>query len=505
MKKFLTLVFILSISRLSAQNKFIPDSLESYIAQAMEKWNIPGMAVSVVQNGKIIFMKGFGVREAGKSGSVNEHTLFQIASNTKAFTATALALLEHEKRLSLNDKITRYMQDFRLSDELATREVTIRDMLCHRIGFQTFQSDIFNWNCILPRKDIIHNMRNVRPVHSFRSRYGYCNACYVTAGEIIPIVADTSWDDFLKYNFFQPLEMMRTSTTQAAIIKDDNAAMPHTVFNERLQIIDYDFIDNVGPCASMNSSVNDISNWIIMQLDSGRFKNRQIVPFDVIKKTRVSHTIVRDSHDTLFRSKHFQTYGLGWALKDYNGKLIISHNGGANGFVTNTTLIPELNFGFTVLTNTDANDLYIALGDQLIDAAFNLPFRNYSDMYYAKYKQESGKENERIRQLWDKAAKNPNPALPLKSYAGKYSNNVYKEIEIKQEKDNLVIYFPYHPGLTGKLQPLGENNFVCTYSKPGYGVKEIPFEVKDGKVSTVTIQVNDFIDFLPYIFTKQNP
>jgi CubicO group peptidase (beta-lactamase class C family) len=494
------LVFISSL--VYSQNKFIADSLDSYITREMKKWNIPGVAVSIVKNGKIIYIKGFGVRDVEKKDKVDENTLFMIASNTKAYTATAICLLDYQKRLSLKDKITKWMPDFKLYDELATREVTIRDMLCHRIGFQTFQSDFLNWGCNLSRKEVIFNMRNVKPEYSFRSRYGYCNACFVTAGEIIPIVTDTSWDDFLKFNIFQPLKMNRTTTRQSGIISDNNAAKAYTIFDGKLTVLAYDSIDNLGPCGSINSSVKDISNWIIMQLDSGRFEGKQILPFDVLSKTRISNTIVRDQNNPMFKSKHFQTYGLGWYLEDYEGRKIISHDGGADGFVTNTTLIPEENFGFTILTNTDANSFYTALRDQLTDAAFNLPYRNLSEIYFSENEKSVAQQNLAIKVLWEKALKNPKPPFDLKSYTGKYSNEVYGEIEIKSELNNLRIYFSHHPYLRGNLVPLGENNFVCNYDPVSYGVKETTFGVKDGKVESVTLRVNDFIDFMPYTFKK---
>ncbi|HKR06218.1 MAG TPA: serine hydrolase [Bacteroidia bacterium] len=485
-----------------AQIKFITDSLDKYIDREMQRWNIPGVAVSVIKDGKIIYMKGFGVREAGKPGNVDENTLFMIASNTKAYTATAICLLDYEKRLSLNDKITKWMPDFKLYDDLATREVTIRDMLCHRIGFQTFQSDFLNWGCNLTRKEVITNMRTVKPVFSFRSRYGYCNACFVTAGEIIPLATDTSWDDFLKHAIFQPLKMNRTTTQQSGIVKDNNAAKPYTIFDGKLTKLSYDSIDNLGPCGSINSCVKDISNWIVMQLDSGRFEGKQIIPFEVLKKTRTSNTIINDPNNPMFKSKHFHTYGLGWFLDDYEGRKIISHDGGADGFVTNTTFIPEENFGFTILTNTDANSFFIALRDQLIDAALNVPYRNYSQIYFSENEKNVSEQDAAIKALWEKAAKNPKPGLDLKNYTGKYSNEVYGEIEIKSELKNLRIYFSHHPNLRGHLFPLGENNFVCNYDPVSYGVKETTFKVKDGKVESVTLRVNDFIDFMPYTFKK---
>jgi CubicO group peptidase (beta-lactamase class C family) len=498
----LVLYFIISFTS-QAQSKFITDSLDTYIDREMKRWNIPGMAVAIVKDGKALYMKGFGVREVGKPDKVDENTLFQIASNTKAYTATALCLLDNEKRLSLNDKITKYFPDYKLYDDLATREVTIRDMLCHRIGYETFQSDFLNWASNLDRKALIHNMRNVKPTYSFRSHFGYCNACFLTAGEIIPVVTDTSWDDFLKYRIFQPLKMTRTTTHQKDILDDKNAAKPYTMFNDKLVSLNYDYIDNIGPCGSINSCVKDIANWIMLQLDSGRFEGKQVIPFDVLKMTRASNMVIGDGGSQLYKSTHFSTYGLGWFLSDYEGKKIIQHDGGADGFVTNTVFLPEAHFGFTILTNTDANELFAALGRQLVDAELNVPYRNISEIYYNAHQEDLKAENAALKTMWDKAATNPKPALDLKEYTGKYTNEVYGDMEVKLENNKLNIYFSHHPFLIGKLEPLGENKFVCNYSYVPYGVKETPFTVKDGKVQSVTIRVNDFIDMQPYEFVKK--
>jgi sporulation protein YlmC with PRC-barrel domain len=327
---------------------------------------------------------------------------------------------------------------------------------------------------------------------------------FVTAGDIIPVVTDTSWDDFLKYRIFVPLKMNRTTTHNADIVKDNNAAKPYTLFDNKLTVLNYDNVDNIGPCASINSCVNDISHWIIAQLDSGYYDGNLILPYSAMMKTRTSNTIVGDQNNKMFPSKHFKTYGLGWFLEDYEGRKIVSHDGGANGFVTNTTLVPEERFGISILTNTDANWFFLALQEQLLDDLFKVPYRNLSEKYYLQFTSSNKSDDETIKSLWDVAAKNPKPALDLKAYAGKYTNEVYGDIEIKSEGGKLNIYFSHHPQLIGKLLPLGENKFVCNYNPVSWGVKEIPFTVKDGKVQSVIVSVNDFIDYLPYEFKKIN-
>ena len=498
-----------------SQPAFIKDSLDKYVEREMKRWNIPGSAVVIVKDGKVVTMKGYGVRETGKSGKVDENTLFQIASNSKAFTATSLALLDFQKKLSLNDKVTKWMPDFKLKDELATRDVTIKDLLCHRIGFETFQSDLLNWNCNLSRKELIMNMRNVKPVYSFRAHYGYCNVAFLTAGEIIPAVTDTSWDDFLKYHFFIPLKMNHTSTTYKTITADNNACKPYTLVDDKLVLLPYANVDDLGPAASINSCVKDLANWLMMQLDSGQFEGKRIFPFEALQMTRTSNTIVRDMSAS--SGSTFQTYGLGWFMLDYNGKKVIRHDGGADGFVTTTCFVPQLNLGIAVLTNTDMNSFYSALRRQIMDAYMNLPYTNISEKSYNDFSKNTKLENDEIKKLKETASKNPKPSLTPEEYVGKYKNEVYGSIEIKNANNNLTVSFSHHPSLSGKLEPLGENDFLCTYSIATYGIKKINFIASPSnlssqgegskapmqKIKSVIIRVNDFVDMMEYEFVRE--
>jgi hypothetical protein len=337
---------------------------------------------------------------------------------------------------------------------------------------------------------------------------------FLTAGEIIPAVTDTSWDDFLKYNFFIPLKMNRTSTTYKTIVSDNNACKPYTVVDNKLTLLPYANVDNLGPAGSINSCVKDLANWLLMQLDSGKFEGKRIFPYEVLQTTTTSNMIVRDMPAT--SGANFQTYGLGWFMMDYHGKKIIRHDGGADGFVTTTCFIPQLNLGIVVLTNTDANLFYTALRTQIIDAYMNLPYQNHSERLYKSYSENVKKENDEINKMREVAAKKTKPSLELKDYAGKYKNNVYGTITIspfslslpaigkrKIEIDQLIISFSHHPQLVARLEPLGENDFLCTYSIPTYGIKKINFTVKDGKVKSIIIRVNDFVDMMEYEFVKE--
>ena len=487
-----------------AQNSFINDSLDIYVQREMSRWQIPGVSVAIVKDGKVVVSKGYGVKENGKPGNVDENTLFMIASNTKAFTGTSLAMLDYEKRLSLDDKVAKWMPTFQLYDELATRETTIRDLLCHRIGLETFQGDFLNWGSNLSRKELIDRFHLHKPTYSFRSKWGYCNLAFLTAGEIIPLVTDTSWDDYIYYHFLKPLKMNHTSTKFDMLLKDENACKAHTLVEEKIVTIPYASIDNLGPAASINSCVKDLSNWLLMNIDSGKFEGNTIVPWQALFNARSSQMVEREPRSSLFPSTHFITYGLGWELEDYKGRKIIYHGGGADGFVTSTCIVPEEKLGIAVLTNTDANGFYEALRKQIIDAYIDAPYRNYSAIYHQRRKGSSDQEQKQLKEWKQLVSKKNKMPVTDQSFVGKYRNDVYGLAEIKNSNGKLTIYFEHHPTLAGTLEYLENNEMLCSFSIPTYGTKSFPFETAEGKVKSIIITVNDFIDLMEYPFEKIN-
>lgn len=499
-----TLLFLglLSFSA-TAQNAFVRDSLDTYVTREMQRWNIPGLAVAIVKDGKIVLTKGYGIRDMTKPGEkVDENTLFQIASNTKAFTGTALAKLEYEKRLSLDDKATRWLKDFRLYDPLATQEVTIRDLITHRIGFDTFEGDFLNWNSNLTREQVVAGMARLKPTNSFRAKYGYCNAGFLAAGQIIPAVTDTTWDDYLTHHFFRPLRMTRTSTRITAYRADANVVRPHTMVDGKLIAIEPASTDNIGPAASVNSCVKDLANWLLLQLGNGQFEGRMVLPAAVLQKTRQSNMVAGDIQSSLFPTMHFQTYGLGWFMNDYNGRKVLHHSGGTNGSVTNTYMVPELQLGVIVLTNTDSNSLYDMLCRQLLEAYMDVPYRNLSQIAWERSQPGEQKALAEIRALQAKASASAGPKRALKAYTGMFRNDFYGDLSIREEAGKLNLYLSHHPQVVGRLQHLQDETFLCTWSDPTMGVKELPFTVEGDQVKAITVSVNDFIDYKSYIFTK---
>ena len=506
MKKYLILLLssLLFIINLFAQEtpSFVKDSLDAYVQKALTGWQIPGVAVCVIKDGKVVVMKGYGVTELDTNNKVDENTLFMIGSNTKAFTATALAMLAEDKKISLDSPVIKYLPDFKLYDPWVTKQANVRDLLCHRLGFETFQGDFMYFDSDLTIAEVREKLGKVKPLYSFRSRWGYTNAAFLTAGEIIPKVNNQSWADFLKEKVFTPLEMTHTLALSKDITTATNKATAHTVAQGVLKIIPYGNIDNLAPAGSISSSINDMSHWVMAQLNGGKYNDKQVIPQSAKAQTWWPHSIMGNGGHR-FNRAHFALYGLGWMLQEYSGRKIVSHTGGVNGFVTSVTLLPEEKLGIIVFTNTDANNFYESLKYEIMDSYLGLPYRDYSQVQLNSHKKYEQEEAEWLQKKKDTIALNRPTTLPLASYAGNYDHEVYGKMTIAIENKKLIARFEHHKGRFVTLEPLGGNNFLATYSDPLYGIKEWPFTIAKGKVKSVTVTMADFVEFTPYEFYKK--
>lgn len=505
MKKFYISIFVAFLFiNINAQNipSFVKDSLDIYVNSGLEKWQIPGAAILVVKNGKVVVAKGYGVKEIGTNDKVDENTLFMIGSNTKAFTGTLLAMLENEQKLKMEDKVVKFLPDFKMNDEWINKNLNLIDIITHRMGLETFQGDFMYWSSDLTEDQVIEKFGMITPKFDFRTKYGYTNAGYSIAAKIIHKVTGLEWKDYLKEKILLPLNMTKSTALSVEFAKADNIAKPHTIVDGKIILLPFENIDNMAACGSMGSSVNEISNWIIALLDSGKIDGKEIIPMKVIQRTREPQTIVRRTRH-LFNKTNFRLYGLGWVLEDYEGREIISHTGGVNGFVTSVTLIPKENLGIAVFTNTDKNSFYQSVKWELIDSYLELPYRNYDSIFYSGYLKQLETHNKWMKEMQDSIAMKIKPPINFKEFEGKYRHDVYGFAELKQKENYLELTLEHHSKIKGKLEYIGNNRFLCSYSDPTYGTRIFPFEIENGKVKSFDLYVDEFIDYEAYKFVKE--
>jgi len=502
--RFLTLLAIGSLlaGKVQAQQPaFITDSLDSYITRGMQQWQIPGLAIAIVKDGKVVWMKGYGVRELGKEDKVDENTLFIIASNSKLFTGTSMAKLEYDKKISLNDKVTTYIPWFKLYDSNSTRMVNLRDLLCHRLGTKTFQGDFTFWNSNLPKDSIVWKMRYLKPPGEFRQDYGYCNSAFLVAGQVLEKVTGQTWEQYVADTILTPLGMRNTYMNTAGLGDRNNVAQPHNNLYSPLTKIPFDKIDNLGPATSMVSNVHDLTHWIMMQLDSGRYQGKQVLPWAVVQKTRDVNILTGSRRSTVYPT-HFRGYGLGLYSTDYAGRQVYWHTGGAFGHVTNVCFVPEEKLGITILTNNDNQSFFEALRYQILDAYMGVNYTDRSKLLYGFFTQGKTETDKELAALKARVEKKNKTDLPLADYTGEFVNTVYGKITISKSGQMLICRFEHHPDLIGYMEYMDGEEFRITYSNIGYGIYPAKFTVRDGKPVAVEIKSNDFVESDAYLFVR---
>ena len=502
MKKLLAVCLLAATINVYGQTPdFVKDSLDVYVERALRDWQIPGVSVCIVKDGKLVLAKGYGVRRMYTDEKVDEHSLFMIGSNTKAFTATALAMLETEGKMKLDDKVVKWWPEYKLYDPWVTKEVNMRDLLSHRLGYETFQGDFMFFDSDLTAAEIFEKFAKLKPYYDFRTRWGYCNAAFAAAGEITRRVTGKKWGDVIKEKLLQPLGMTRSGATVFDLRMASNIAFPHSIHDGKIAMVAFGQLDGMSPAGSISSSATDISKWMIAQLDSGRVDGKQVIPFRAIASTWQPHSIVGSTNP--INPSGSAMYGLGWFLEEYKGHPIVSHTGGVNGYVTSVTLLPKEKLGIAVFTNTDQNYFYETLKWDLIDAYLGLPAGNYSGKFVEQKIMMDAGQAQRISVLRDSAKMKLKTALPLNAYARTYEHPIYGKMEVVAKPGGLEMHFEHHKGNIVTLESLGGHRFLGTWTDPLYGIRPYTFTVENGKPVYVSIRVSGFIENLPYEFVKK--
>jgi len=468
---FFILFLFLNLLPIQTTENFL-NTLDSYIEKVRKEWEVPGLAVALVKDGKMIFAKGYGVRKLGEPVPVTPETLFGIASNTKAFTTTALAILVDEGKIKWDDPVIKYLPDFCMFDPYVTREITIRDLVTHRSGLGLGAGDLLYWpQSTYSRKEIIYRVRFIKPYFGFRSRFAYCNILYIVAGEIIPAVTGKTWSEFIKERIFKPIGMTSSTTSIKEFRPGGNIASPHTRFNGQIKPVDYENLDNVGPAGAINSNVIDMSKWIIVHLNSGLIRNSpkgeiRLFSVNASKEMWSPQTIIpiRDYPPELAKIKpNFFAYGLGWMLRDYYGHKIVYHTGSIKGMVSRVTLVPDLKLGIVVLTNQESRQAYEAITYYILDHYLGIPPTDWITAF-KKAEQRTKKRVAKImKNLALKRVKNTKPSLDISKYAGRYIDQWYGEMVIEKVNNKLVIRFLHTPALIGDLEHWHYDTFIVRW------------------------------------------
>lgn len=452
---------------LSASQPISASVIDRTVARAMQAFDVPGVAVGIVKDGKLVFAKGYGARELGKPGLVGPGTLFQIGSNTKAFTAAALAMLVDAGKLRWDDRVIDYLPQFRLHDAYVTREITIRDLLSHRSGLATGAGDLmFFPETDFTREELIHGLRHLKPVTSFRSRYDYDNVLYVVAGEVIAAVSGESWEDFVANRILAPLGMSSCAPTYERIADKSDMASPHVPVEGRLNAIPVEKLQLTAAAGGINCSIDGMARWLQTQLSQGKAPKGQTL-FSAERSAEMwSMNTIKPIQPELaaLTQTHFAGYGLGWEVRDSFGRKIVSHTGGVPGTVTWISLVPELQLGVMVFTNQQSGVAMEVVGNQILDAYLRAPKRDWVEMGIAFDARRSAQAKAIEDEARKVSASASPPALSLGAYAGCYIDAWRGAATVRREGDALILKFGRTDRLEGRLRPFRGNVFIVRWN-----------------------------------------
>ncbi|AEI51966.1 serine hydrolase [Runella slithyformis] len=502
MKKQVIICLTFSLIQVTCQAQipaFVTDSLDAYIARAMQVWQIPGVAVCVVKDGQIIHQKGYGVRRFGTIEAVNEHTVFPIASVTKTFVGTAWATLEAEKKVQLNQPLKQILPSFSMNHKLYEAQISIADVLSHRSGWKTFQGDLLNTESSLSQEIMLRKFGLIEPAYPIRTRFGYSNFGFMLAGEALQSVSGQDWATFLQKRFFEPLGMNRTFTKAEAIQRATNISTPHSLSANQIVPLLHDEI-NPQAYGGVYSSVHDLGIWLRVLLEKGDFEGKQIIPESAIQKMWMSHTIIGKDF-AADRHRYFKTYGLGWELMQYQNQEVVQHGGAYAGTLTMVGLIPTLRLGVVILTNQDGHLLQEALKWQIFDAFLEKPAPDYVQVI-AERRRKRKTEQPITQNAAEKPVSEVPFSVPMETLIGTYENEVYGKTTVERRNGDYILRLENHPKVEAVLTASGASEMTCTYNHPMFGKTALPVEINNGKVKGFTLFVDAFIEGDGYVFRK---
>lgn len=460
-----------------AQTPLAGPQLDSLVARAMHAFNVPGLALTVVKDGQVVCAKGYGVRVAGTRPAVDANTLFAIASNSKAFTAAALGILVDEGKLSWDGKVIDYLPEFRMFDPYVTAEFTIRDLLTHRSGLGAGAGDLMRVSdsASFTIPEIIHNLRYIKPVASFRSRYAYDNILYLVAGELVAKVSGLSWDDFVEQRLLAPLQMTRSRAAYARINlkQNPNVALGHAEVAGRLQVLKGPLTEMDTGAGGIYASATDLSRWLLALLAGGRYgpaPSQRLFSEAVAQELWTPQVIIPVSPGGLYNT-HFGAYGLGWFLVDVKGYKEVFHTGQDEGLISEIALLPELGVGLAVLTNRDGGGAVRAVVDQVLDGYLGLAGTNRVQQWADRVRAHAPAADTAAAAVWQAVGRRQAHPTPLdqpdgQRYAGTYRDPWLGEVRIFPRRGTLWFQAMRAPQLRGPLLPYRGTTFVVRWANP---------------------------------------
>jgi CubicO group peptidase (beta-lactamase class C family) len=445
-----------------------PADLDTYVQRVMRTFEVPGIALTVVKDGRVVVAKGYGVRKLGEPAAVDARTLFGIASNTKLFTATAIGLLVEERKIEWDAPVVRYLPAFQMWDPYVTRELTIRDLLVHRSGLGLGAGDLLWWPAsTYDRKEIARRLRFIQPATSFRSAYAYDNVLYLVAGEVIESVTGQSWEDFVSSRILARVGMTGSNVRHSAAAAGGNVAVPHAAIDGVVRPIKPFDSDNTNPAGGINASADDMARWLMVQLAHGRLSDGTRLFSDNTWRqltTMVTPMPIGNPQSELAGLRpNFRGYALGLNVLDYRGQKVLIHSGGLPGYVSRVMMIPAAELGIAVLTNQESGEAFDAIAYRIADHYLGALPTDWADAYQKVAARQQSSTAAADRNTATTRNTSSRPSLPPSKYTGTYTDAWYGDIIIELQGDKLVMRFSHTPSLVGDMEHWQYDTFAVRW------------------------------------------
>ncbi|MCI0390821.1 MAG: serine hydrolase [Acidobacteria bacterium] len=483
--------------QLQAQNESAPKNLngfDGFVEQVMKDWHVPGIAVAIVKDGKVVYAKGYGYRDVKKGLKVTPDTLFAIGSCSKAFTATALAILVDEGKLDWDKPLRDYLPDFRLSDAFATQHMRPRDLVTHQSGLP--RHDLVWYGSPLSRKELFERLQYLEPSKPLHAKFQYNNLMFMTAGVLIERVSGSTWEEFVRRKILDPLGMKTSNFSVKDSQKMPDYSLPYREEKGNVNEIPFRNIDAIGPAGSINSSVNEMANWLLMQLGKGKFDGRQVISEKSLNEIHTPQIVA--GGDLKYDESFYSSYAMGWAVTSYRGHPSLSHGGGIDGFTSQVRFLPKDQLGVMVLTNSSSPASGL-IASNAVDRMLGLseaPWaqRTKDDLAKSREAQAKSKAEDEA-----KRKKDTQPTHALKDYAGQFEHPAYQMLTITQEGEQLKL--DLH-SLTGSLKHFHYDIFQLAEDTPGLGGTKVTFLMnRAGEIDRVSIALEPTVKEI--VFTRK--
>jgi CubicO group peptidase (beta-lactamase class C family) len=414
-------------------------AVDGLVGQALKAWRVPGVAVAIVRGDDVVYLKGHGLREVGGKAPVTPDTLFPIASCTKGFTATAMAVLVDEGKLAWDDPVRKHVPFFRLADPLADREVRLRDLVCHRTGLAGH--DMLWYRAPWTQEEAIRRAGKLPLDRPFRSAFQYQSTMFAAAGYAVQSAARTPWSDFVHQRLLDPLGMRATVFTSTAAARSADRAGPHRLDGSgRAQVIPYYPMETPDPAGSIHAGARDLAKWVRFHLGDGTVGGRRLVSTASLRETHTPQMAIplEESEHSLHPDTVQLSYGMGWVVHDYRGHGLVSHAGAIDGFRAHFTLVPRAKLGIVLLNNLDRTQMNLALCNSLLDLLLGLPRKDWNALMGRAVRKEAAAAAERERARLARRHQGTTPSRELAAYAGAYEHPAYGTVRVALERGALV-------------------------------------------------------------------